>query len=242
MYKMYKTQKSYITRDKKMIDLINENSSLLFCLQHFHIDFSVGNLTVKQLCEEYHINLNVFIVIANLYNGFFPSPHDIDQIDDIHSIISYLKSNHSFFLDDEYPEIKYYLGKIKDNQSNKNFFLIERFFNDYYEEVLEHFQYEDDIAFPYFCSLLDDQPSYQHNGFSAREYQNHHTDIETKLTDLKNLLLKHIKIKSDLNTMRKFLNTLFDLEFDLKIHSVIEEKILVPLIEKIEQEKKEKNG
>jgi hypothetical protein len=37
--------------------------------------------------------------------------------------------------------------------------------------------------------------------------------------------------------MRKFLDTLFGLEFDLKIHSVIEEKILVPLIEKIEQGK-----
>jgi regulator of cell morphogenesis and NO signaling len=103
--------------------------------------------------------------------------------------------------------------------------------------VLEHFKYEDDIAFPYFCSLLDDHVSYQQNSFSAREYQNHHTDIETKLTDLKNLLLKHIKIKSDLNIMRKFLDTLFGLEFDLKIHSVIEEKILVPLIEKIEQGK-----
>ena len=234
---MYKTQKSYITRDKKMIDLINENYSLLLCLQHFHIDFSVGNMTVKQMCEDYHMNLNVFIVIANQYNGFFPSSHDIDQIDDIHSIISYLKSNHSFFLDDKYPELKYYLEKIKKNQNNKDFFLIEQFFYDYYEEVLEHFQYEDDIAFPYFCSLLDDQPSSQQNVFSAREYQNHHTDIETKLTDLKNLLLKHIRIESDLNTKRKFLNTLFGLEFDLKIHSVIEEKILVPLIEKIEQQK-----
>jgi len=229
---MYKPQNSYITKDKKMIDLINENYSLLLCLQHFHIDFSVDNLTVKQLCEEYHINLNVFMVIANLYNGFFPSHHEIDKIDDIHSIISFLKSNHSFFLDDKYPELKYYLGKIKNNQSNKDIFLIEQFFNEYFEEVLEHFKYEDDIAFPYFCSLLDDHASYQQNSFSAREYQNHHTDIETKLTDLKNLLLKHIKIKSDLNIMRKFLDTLFGLEFDLKIHSVIEEKILVPLIEK----------
>lgn len=233
---MYKTQKSYITKDKKMFDLINENYSLLLCLQHFNIDFSVDNKTVKELCEENHINMNVFIVIANLYNGFFPSQKEIDNIDDIQSVLFFLKSNHSFFLEDKYPELKYYLEKIKNNQSNKDFLLIEHFFNDYFEEVLEHFKYEDDIAFPYFYSLLDDRTSCQHNSFSAREYQNHHTDIETKLTDLKNLLLKHIKIKSDLNIMRKLLNILFGLEFDLKIHSVIEEKILIPLIEKIEQE------
>ena len=54
---MYKTQKSYITKDKKMLDLINENYSLLLCLQHFDIDFSVDNMTVKALCSENKINL-----------------------------------------------------------------------------------------------------------------------------------------------------------------------------------------
>lgn len=66
---MYKTQKPYITKDKKMRDLINENYSLLLCLQHFDIDFSVDSSTVEELCVENKTNLNVFIVIANLYNG-----------------------------------------------------------------------------------------------------------------------------------------------------------------------------
>jgi len=111
--------------------------------------------------------------------------------------------------------------------------MIEKFFTDYFEEVLEHLRYEDEIAFPYFYNLKD-KKGFVKKTFSAKEYRNHHADIETKLTDLKNLFLQHIKIKSDLNIKRKFLNTLFGLEFDLKIHSIIEEKVLIPLIEKIE--------
>ena len=231
---MYKTQKSYITKDKKMLDLINENYSLLLCLQHFDIDFSVDNMTVRELCNENKINHSTFTVIANLYNGFFPKENEIDKIDDITSILFFLKKSHSFYIEDKYPELKYYLERIKNNHSNKDFQLIEQFFNDYFEEVLDHLKYEDDVAFPYFYSLLNKDKLQQRKSFSANEYKNHHTDIETKLTDLKNLFLKHIKIKSDLTTKRKFLNTLFGLEFDLKIHSIVEEKILIPLIENIE--------
>lgn len=217
-----------------MLDLINENYSLLLCLQHFDIDFSVGNKTVKNLCAENKISKDTFAIIANLYNGFFPTEEEINKITDIVPILSYLKKSHSFYLDDKYPELKNYLAQLKDGCSNKDFQLIEQFFNDYFEEVLEHLNYEDAIAFPYFYSLLKKNTDSQESSFSAKEYKNHHTDIETKLTDLKNLFLKHIKIKSDLNKKRKFLNTLLDLEFDLRIHSIIEEKILVPLVEKIE--------
>ncbi|MBP7839193.1 MAG: hypothetical protein KA023_00430 [Bacteroidales bacterium] len=236
---MYKTQKSYITKDKKMLDLINENYSLLLCLQHFDIDFSVDNSTVEQLCVENKINLNAFIVIANLYNGFFPVDDEINKIDNIKPILHFLKKSHSFYIEVKYPELKYYLEKIKNVHTSRDFQLIEQFFNDYFEEVLEHLKYEDDIAFPYFFSLERKDKITQSKSFSAKEYRNHHTDIETKLTDLKNLFLKHIKIKSDLNVKRKFLNTLFGLEFDLKIHSVIEEKVLIPLIERIENEQNE---
>ncbi len=233
---MYKNQKSYITKDKKMLDLINENFSLLLCLQHFDIDFAVDNLTVGELCIENKIDLNAFIVVANLYNGFFPDYNEINKIGTIKPILDYLKKSHSFYIEDKYPELRYYLEKIKNVHTSRDFQLIEQFFNDYFEEVLEHFKYENEIAFPYFFSLERNDKITQSNSFSANEYSSHHTDIETKLTDLKNLFLKHIKIKSDLNIKRKFLNTLFELEFDLKIHSYIEEKILVPLSKKIENQ------
>lgn len=88
--------------------------------------------------------------------------------------------------------------------------------------------------------MIDNNYSKNQSYISVIEYRNHHTDIETKLIDLKNLFLKHIKIKNELTIKRKFLNTLFGLEFDLKIHSIIEEKILIPLIEHIEKKNLDK--
>jgi len=219
----------------KMLDLINENYTLLLFLEHFNIDFSVNNKTIAQICVQYDIGVPAFLAIINLYNGFFPEKEDAEAINDLKNILVFLKNSHTFYKDDKYPELNHYLNQLKKHGQPKNIQLIEQFLNDYFEEVLEHLDYEDNVAFPYFYSLIDNtrQPN-NLRGFSVNEYTEHHTDIETKLSDLKNLFLKHLHFNNDLKTRRKFLNSLFGLEFDLKIHSFIEEKILIPKITEIE--------
>ena len=237
---MYQTQKTYIKPDMKMLDLINENHSLLMLLEHLDIDFAVGDKTVAQLCNENGIHQSVFLLISNLYNGFYPNKGSIHLIEGIPVIIKFLKNSHRFYKEDKYPEIKEYLKKLQNKHNTGDIILIEKFFNDYFEEVLEHFDYEEKVAFPYFCKLIDTETAVQQSDFSAKEYKEHHSDIETKLTDLKNLMLKHIALKNDLSLRRKFLYSLFELEFDLNIHSMIEEMILLPLIAQVE--KKQLNG
>lgn len=233
---MYQTHKTYITSDMKMSDLIIENSSLLLLLEHFEVDFTVKEKTVEQLCIDNKIDLSVFLVFGNLYNGFFPDKDEINSLEDISTIIRFLKNSHRFYKHDKYPEIKYFLKQLHEKHNTEDILLIEKFFNDYFEEVLEHLDYEDSVVFPYICRLIKDGKIVGKNNFSANEYRDHHSDIETKLTDLQNLLLKHISLKNDLTLRRKFLFSLFELEFDLNVHSLIEEKILLPLVGKIEIE------
>lgn len=237
---MYQTRKTYIKPDMKLSDLINENYSLLLLLEHFSIDFAVGDKTVSQVCNENNLDLAVFILISNLYNGFYPSKEEIKQIDDISLIISVLRNSHRFYKEDSYPEIKKYLNELHNKHNSEDIKLIDTFFNEYFQEVLEHLDYEDKIAFPYFCQLIGTETKKQQSDFSAREYKEHHSDIETKLTDLKNLMLKHISLKADLPLRRKFLYCLFELESDLTIHSLIEDMILLPLITNVE--KRQANG
>ena len=217
-----------------MVKLIDKNPSLLLLMQHFEVDFCVDDKTVSSVCCSYDIDLNAFTVIANLYNGFYPEEKEIDNIKDIKLLIRFLENSHSFYKNDKYPEIINYIKELKNSQNTENILLIEKFFNSYFNEVLEHFDYEDKIAFPYFKRILEDRPVKANDGFSVNEYRIHHTDIETKLDDLKNLLLKHVSLTDDLPVRRKFLYGLFELEFDLQIHSVIEEKVLLPLIDKYE--------
>ncbi len=231
---MYQTHKTYITSDMKMSDLIVENSSLLLLLEHFEIDFAVNDKTVKQLCNENKIDLSVFLVFGNLYNGFYPDKKEINALEDVSSIIRFLKSSHRFYKHDKYPELKAFLVQLHERQERENILLIEKFFNDYFDEVLEHLDYEESKVFPYICGLIENGNVKTGSNFSANEYRDHHSDIETKLADLKNLLLKHISLKNDFSLRRKFLFSLFELEFDLSIHSLIEDKILLPLVAKIE--------
>ncbi|HPE34240.1 MAG TPA: hypothetical protein PLI65_05525, partial [Bacteroidales bacterium] len=237
---MYQTHRTYIKADMKLSQLIRENPGLLLLLEHFEIDFVVHDKTVSQICIEHEIPIPLFLLFANLYNGFNPEKEDITPVSDIRLIIRFLKNSHEYYKTDKYPEIIQYIKTLQSICMNEEVKLIEQFFTDYFDEVLEHLNYEDEIAFPYFIQLLQNESSDNPSAFSVNEYRLHHTDIETKLADLKNLLLNHIRITDELPLRRRLLFNLFELEFDLQIHALIEEKILLPLISEVE--KRQRNG
>jgi regulator of cell morphogenesis and NO signaling len=115
--------------------------------------------------------------------------------------------------------------------------MVEKFFNEYFDEVTEHLDYEEQVAFPSVYKKLGIEniaPQSLDPGYSISVYRTHHTDIEFKLSELKSLLLKHIPTNGDSIERRRLLTSLFELEFDLSIHSLIEESILIPLVKKLE--------
>ena len=220
----------------KMADLIDANPHLLLMLQHFNIDFRVSDMTVWQLCSSHGISENLFVSIANLYNGFETKGHQPFTQKDLLQVIDFLKSSHDFYRNDMYPQINSFIRQLQEKHPMREMKLLEKFFNEYFAEVLEHLDYEDTTAFPYFITLLEErEQERQGTLYSSKEYGDHHTDIELKLQALKNLLLKYVEMEGDLELRRRLLFALYELEFDLYIHSLIEEKILIPsgvLIEK----------
>jgi regulator of cell morphogenesis and NO signaling len=52
---------------------------------------------------------------------------------------------------------------------------------------------------------------------------------------LKELLLKYVPVQNDRVLRRKIIVSLFELEYDLAIHSTIEETVLMPLIDRLEK-------
>ncbi|MEY1638969.1 hemerythrin domain-containing protein [Tenuifilum osseticum] len=217
-----------------MSDLIVENPRLLILLEHFNLDFVVSDKTVSLLCDENSIPLQLFLLFGNLYNGYQPEVSHIGSPEDIKTIIMFLRNSHIYYKEEKYPEILSYIKQIQDKTHNSEIKLIENFFKDYFTEVLEHLDYEETIAFPYIVNLVEQKGKQVNSDFSANEYREHHTDIETKLTDLKNLLLKHIKISNELPLRRKLFLSLFELDFDLQLHAMIEESILLPIVADIE--------
>lgn len=233
---MYQTRKTFIKSEMKVADLIFENPSLLVMMEHFNLDIVVQNKNVDQICTENNINPEVYVAIANLYNGFKASGLEGLGKADIEVIIEFLKNTHQYYLVEKIPELHGYIRKLYEENNNREIMLVERFFDEYSKEVKEHLEYEDAVAFPYFLSLVNNSKSIANTTrYSVGEYRDHHSDIETKLDDLKKLLLKHVSLKNNPPLRRKLIMGLLELEYNLNIHSLIEESILIPLIKTIEK-------
>jgi len=224
-----------------MSELIFENPSLLMLLEHFQFDLVVHDHTVEQLSRLHNINPELFIIFCNLYNGFSSSGISNFSREDIPVIISFLRNSHHYYKNDKYPEIKEYIKQMHQQNNAAEMKMVGLFFNDYFNEVTEHLDYEEQVAFPEVCQRLGivyPTENEHTENYSVSVYRDHHTDIESKLSELKNLLLKYIPSNDDRVVRRKLLISLFELESDLSIHSLIEETILIPLVKKFETEKR----
>lgn len=234
---MTKTEKMFIRPGEKMATLIDENPRLLLLMDHFGLDPVVFDRSLESLCTEKQISTKVFVMFANLYNGYVPTDAEEFTAADLDSILLFLRSSHIYYKQEKYPEIRSLIVKLYALNPAPEIRLVEQFFDEYFGEVTEHLNYEDTIVYPYFSRFregADINTTTSNEPFSATEYQHHHSDIESKLTDLKNLLLKHIPAGNDSAARRRLLMALFELEFDLHIHSLIEDTVLIPLIGQIE--------
>jgi regulator of cell morphogenesis and NO signaling len=236
---MIPAKKMFVLPDFKMSDLISENPYLLLMLEHFGIGLVVHDKSVRQLCIENNISEQLLISFANLYNGFHPPINAAYSFDDLKTIILFLKNSHQYYLKEKYPQIRGNISQMFELNEQSAMLMVEKFFDQYFAEVTEHLNYEEVVVFSYVNNLfvgLDNKLATKKSGnYSVNEYREHHNDIEEKLADLKNLLLKHLPLENDQQVRRKLLISLFELEHDLNIHSRIEDLILIPLVEKLEQ-------
>lgn len=236
---MQNSTRIFIIPEMKIADIIIGNPYLLLMMEHLEINLEVREKTIEQICIESNINTDLFLTIANLFNGFKPTPLPEYSQQNIQTIISYLENSHQYYLKEKYPQIRQYIEEINKINNHAEILMLGKFFDKYFLEVSEHLDYEDDVVFPYVLNLsnllLEKKSNNSLNTYSVTEYREHHDDIEEKLTDLKNLLIKYMPQKNDRQIRRKLLLCLFELEYDLNIHSQIEESILIPLVEKMEK-------
>ena len=120
--------------------------------------------------------------------------------------MNYLKQAHSYFLDFNFPSIRLKLmeaiGYSEDNVTS----LIMKFYDDYVDEVRKHMEYEDKVVFKYVEALLRGELP---TNYSISVYAKKHTQVETKLTELKNIIIKYYPAKSNNNLLNAALFDIF---------------------------------
>jgi regulator of cell morphogenesis and NO signaling len=235
----------HLSPDIKLSDLISYNPYVLLLLEHFNIQLPVQDKSIRLVCLDNNLNPELFLTFAHLYNGAMYKLQSPLSHNDIIAIVNYLKNSHKHYSEEIYPNILTTIQQMAGLNNAKEMALVPKFFVDYYNEVTEHFDYENKVVFPYVLELCEQLEHIQHVNFTTQysvvEYREHHDDIEEKLNDLKNLLIKYLPQGNDQSVRRKLLFQLSELENDLNIHSQIEDLILIPLVAQIESQLKKKD-
>ncbi len=226
------------TIGKKSIltDIILNNHSLILVLERFGIKLGLGNKPVETICKEYNIGTKLFLTILNLHNATSYDNTASFSFSDIKNVITYLRKSHQYYSEEVFPGIISNIKRLKNLNTSPGVLMVEDFFNQYKKEVDRHFDYENSIVFPYMLNILENHEFKQ--GYSVVDYKKHHDNIEEKLEDLKRLLIEHLPQSKDASLRRKILFALFNLEQDIKVHAEIENEILIPFIEKLENQNK----
>jgi regulator of cell morphogenesis and NO signaling len=223
----------YLATDK-MSDLICENYNLLLVMSRFGLSLGFGDMTVEQVCEQQGVHTGTFLAVVNfLEDEFVLSDHFNHQLS-LEALMDYLRQSHSYFLDFNLPVIRRKLVDAIDCSQNDLAFLILKFFDEYVSEVRAHMEYENQTVFTYVEQLLrgNNIVDYQIRNFSER-----HNQIEEKLTELKNIMVKYYPSFAQNHLLHSVLFDIYSCEKDIASHCRVEDYMFIPLITELEYKK-----
>ena len=218
----------------KVADLLANDGSLLSILQRLDIKLGFGEATVAELCARYGISAELFLIICNIYS-FGDYRPEVDSLgeSDIKSITTYLRASHRFYTGVCFPAIHDSVHKLVEGLDEMSHRLIDKFYDDYDNEVNNHFRYEEEVVFPYIEGLIAGGVC-DRNKYSISLFGHNHSNINEKLNDLKNIIIKYLGEEFSSPVRFELLNNIYNVEKDLRKHSLIEDWLLVPLVEKLE--------
>ena len=220
------------SENMKMAELVISNPKLMLTLSRFGIELGFGDHSVKEVCLKANVNSSFFLLICNLYTNpdFVPTTNDLNSVD-INTILSYLSVSHRYYVEERIPHIEYHLNRIIEACPERFGATLQRFFKEYKKEVANHFKYEEETVFPYINSLCNNSIEKK---FSIHEFKSNHSNIEDKLDDLMNILIKYLPANIFPKERIEISLDIMDLSSDLNCHTLVEERVLVPFVELLE--------
>jgi regulator of cell morphogenesis and NO signaling len=214
-------------KDHKVFRLIHHNYNLLPVLNRFGIKLGLKEKTVEAVCREKNINPNFFLAIVNTFVNEEYFPQDELLSFSPLEIIEYLKRTHRYYLNYILPKLDFLLEQLIESRTSENpgLQMVSQFYKKYKEELIEHIDYEEKTVFPYIEKMVLNNKS--EGNYTILSFEKEHTNVDEKLNDLKNLIIKYLSPDYNENLCNEFLITLFRFEKDIYDHARIEDVILL---------------
>lgn len=220
------------SKEGKLADLISANRNIILILPRFGIELGFGDKSVHDVCQMYGVDTQMFLMVCKVYsfNDYLPTTDQIRKAR-FEDLLKYLEASHKYYLESRIPHIARHLDHLAQAMPEKDGKLLRKFFNDYQTEVTKHFEFEEQTVFPYIQMLTS---GVRNSTFSIETFEENHSNIEDKLSDLKNIIIKYLPAGILPEERISILFDLFRLAEDLDKHTLIENKILAPYVELLE--------
>lgn len=170
---------------------------------------------------------SVFNAIADIRKSD-KSPVHLDNmdLDCLKDLVAYLRNTHSHYMDECFPRLHEAVHVMLEDCDMQVSAVMNSFFDEYEKQVTQHFRYEEKHLFPYADALVAGE---RIDVAKIATYSCNHSGMENSLRDMKTLIINHISTSDKVSV----LSYLFRLEDDMHKHVILEEKLFVPLLQKL---------
>lgn len=218
--------------DDVIIDIINDDYTILPLLSRFSIPLGLGDETLNDVCRRNDIDVKALLLVLNyIRTGIIDSSY-ISVVSPL-EVVKFLKNSHDYFINYKFGHIRKNLIAALDLETNPTNNLILKFFDSFVKKVEDHFRYEENTVFPYVESLVDGKKS----AYTIEIFERHHEEVVDALAELKNIILRYYRTTAP-NLMYDVLVDIYNCEEDLASHSDIENNLLIPMVYDLERKSK----
>ncbi len=219
-----------VSSTSHLADVVNANPGILSVLERLNIRLGFHEATIEDICKRYGLSENLVLSVFNIYNNSAYQPQaDSLSKEDMSRLIAYLQTSHEYYSRKSFPALHNKIHRLLKEGDQNNAKIINRFYDDYSDEMRHHFIFEESIVFPFLKDLLEKEEE-RAAPFDLQLFSENHTNIEEKLSDLKNTILKYLPDSYSPSLRTEILKDIYSIEEDLKKHTAIEDKLLLPAI------------
>ena len=216
----------------KLAELVEANYRLLGVLSRVGIDGSYGEKTVSEACLQNGLDPDTVILLCEVYSfpEFEPSAAQLHR-SHVGDILRYLHQSHDYYLTRVLAMMEGTVSQLLEPCTAAQRKVVWEFFSGYKAELEKHFSFEEQEVIPYVQDLIIGR---RRSGFSIDRFEENHSNIDEKLSDFKNLVMKSLPSSCDKRLRIELLMHVFVLQEDLKCHTYIEDHVLVPMVRLLE--------
>lgn len=221
-----------ILPNSKVADLLDSDPRLLTVLTRLSLRGSYGEKTIAELSAGAGLNPLSVSLLFRIYSNpeVAPTAEELGSLA-ISDILLYLHNSHSYYLSEALINIEQRIEQLIAPCSPAQKSSILHFLAGYKSELESHFVLEEERVIPYVEELLLGRSK---PDFSIDSFEDHHSNADAKLSDLKRLIIKSLPQQCDDSQRDSLIRFLFWLQNDLRVHTQIEDEVLVPFARLLE--------